>query len=117
MSARTCPHCQAVIPAGESAAYSDGVECPKCKTRLEVARGSRLLATWLGLAAGYVVWRLTRGSGGMLGWALPVLYSFLAFSFISALGTMFTADLRIKAPEPVVEPVSSPGGGHGTAHH
>lgn len=104
-----------MIPAGESAAYSDGMECPHCKTRLEVARGSRMLATWLGVLAGFVVWRLTRGSAGMLGWALPVVYAFLAFSFVAALATMLTADLRIKPAEPVAE--SLPAAGHGGAPH
>jgi hypothetical protein len=91
------------------------MECPQCKTRLEVARGSRMLATWLALAAGYIVWRLTRGSGGMLGWVLPVVYAFLAFSFVAALATMLTADLRIRPAEPPPEP--TPAGGHGTPHH
>jgi hypothetical protein len=117
VAVRRCPKCLAVIPAGEPAAYSDAMECPSCKTSLEVAAGSRMLATWMGLGAGFVVWRLTRGSAGMLGWALPVLYSFLAFSFVSALATMFTADLRIKPVEPAAEPLQAPGGSHGSAHH
>jgi hypothetical protein len=117
VAVRRCPQCLALIPAGESAAYSDEIECPGCKTRLEVAQGSRMLATWMGLAAGWVVWRLTRGSGGMLGWVLPIVYSFLTFSFISALATMFTADLRIKPAEPSPEPLHAPAGGPGGAHH
>ncbi len=117
MAVRKCPKCLAVIPAGESAAYSDSVECSHCKTRLEVSEGSRMLATWLGLGAGYLVWRLTLGSGGMLGWALPILYSFLAFSVVAALSTMFSADLRIKPAEPVAEPAHAPPASHGAAHH
>jgi hypothetical protein len=117
VAVRRCPKCLAVIPAGEPAAFSDGMECPGCKTRLEVATGSRMLASWMGLAAGFVVWRLTRGSAGTLGWALPVLYSFLAFSIVSALATMFTADLRIKPAEPASEPAHAPAGGLGGAHH
>jgi membrane protein implicated in regulation of membrane protease activity len=74
-----------------------------------------MIATWLGLAAGFVAWRLTRGSAGMLGWVLPLVYSFLAFSFVSAIGVMFTADLRSKPPEPLAEPAHA-SGGHGPHH-
>lgn len=115
MAVRRCPKCLAVIPAGEPAAFSDAMECPGCKTRLEVATGSRMLASWMGLAAGFVVWRLTRGSAATLGWTLPVVYSFLAFSIVSALATMFTADLRIKPAEAASEPAAA--SGHGSAHH
>lgn len=129
MAVRRCPKCLAVISAGEPAAFSDAMECPRCKTRLEVATGSRMLASWMGLAAGFVVWRLTyhgfdtenvqavvnsASARGMLGWALPVVYCFLAFSIVSALATMFTADLRIKPAEPASEP--APAGGDGGAH-
>jgi len=116
VAVRKCPQCLAVIPAGESAAYSDSIECPHCKARLEVAHGSRLLSTWLGLLVAYAVWRLTRHSGGMLGWALPVLYAFLAYSVVSALGVMFSADLRMRPAQPDSEPVHAPSA-HGAAHH
>ena len=112
MSARICPHCHATISAAESAAYSNGLECPNCHAQLQVADGSRMIATWLGLAAGYAVWRLTRDSAGMLGWVLPLVYSFLASSVVSAIGVMFTADLRSKSPEPIAEPAQS-SAGHG----
>jgi hypothetical protein len=115
VSARICPHCHAAISAAESAAYTNGLECPNCRAHLEVSEGSRMIATWLGLAAGYAAWRLTRDSGGPLGWVLPLVYSFLAFSVVAAIGVMFTADLRSKPPEPDAEPAHS-SGGHG-AHH
>lgn len=114
MAIRTCPLCLSKVPAGFVVAYSDGLECPGCKSRLEVSAGSRMLATALGLLAGALVWRLTRTSGGMLGWVLPMVYAFLAFSVVAPLFLMATADLRLKSAEPLAEPEpAGPGqGGH-----
>ncbi len=71
-----------------------GMECPGCKRQLEVAPASRMLATTLGLLAAALVWRLARAWGGTLGWVLPMVYSFFAFSAVAPLFLMFTADLR-----------------------
>ncbi len=118
MAVRNCPHCMAEITAPETAARSNDIECSKCGTRLEVAPGSRTIATLAGLAAGAVAWQLSNGSPGDLGAVLPTLYAFLAFGIVSALVLMFTANLR-NAPElPVPLPVHSTGSaGHGTSGH
>ncbi len=94
------------------------MECPGCKTRLEVSVGSRLLATTLGLVAAALVWRATRMSGGILGWVLPIVYAFFAFSVVAPLFLMATADLRSKPAEPPVEPepMSAASHGHGGEH-
>ena len=63
-----------------------------------------MLATTLGLLAAALVWRLTRASGGMLGWVLPMVYSFLAFSVVAPLFLMLTADLRLKPAATAAEP-------------
>ncbi len=108
----------AKVPAGSVAAYSDGMECPGCKTRLEVSPASRMLATALGLAAGALVYRLTRGSSAGLAWALPVLYGFLAYGVVSPLYLMLTADLRLAREQPAAEPAPvAAGHGHGGGHH
>lgn len=118
MAARRCPLCLTKIPAGYVVAYSDGMECPGCKAQLEVSAGTRFLATAAGLMAGAAVWRLTETSGGMLGWVLPVVYAFLAFSIVAALFIMATADLRSRPAEPVAEPTPiSTSHGHGGVHH
>ena len=76
-----------------------------------------MLATAVGLLAGALVWRLTRTSGVMLGWVLPMVYAFLVFSVVAALFMMATADLRTRPAEPVAEPATSAAGhGHGGAH-
>lgn len=118
MAVRRCPLCLTKVPAGRVVAYSDGIECPGCKAQLEVSVGTRFLATAAGLIAATLVWRLTEASGGMLGWVLPVVYAFLAFSLVAALFIIGTADLRSRPAEPVAESTpASTGHGHGGAHH
>jgi len=116
VAARLCPHCGNRVPATRVMALSDGMECPHCQTRLEVATGSRLIATTLGLVAAWFVWRVTRDSTNILGFALPVLLSFLAFGIVSPLVLIFTASLRLEPAAPVFEPVAAHGG-HGQSVH
>ena len=116
MAARMCPHCKAEITAANVAAYSNGVDCPKCGARLEVASGARTISTLCGLAAGAIIWRLTSGSSGDLGAVLPTLYAFLSFGIVSPLVLMFTANLLNAPAVPVPEPASA-SGGHGSAGH
>lgn len=115
MAARICPHCSNVVPATLVVAYSDGLDCPHCDTRLEVASGSRMIASTVGLVAGWLVWHLTRDSGGILGFVLPELYAILAFGVVSPLVLMFTVNLRIAPVIPVFAP--APAAGHGGGHH
>jgi hypothetical protein len=118
---RICPHCKTEISSANAAAYSNSIECPQCRTRLEVAPGSRAISSFCGLAAAAIAWKLSGGSGGDLGAVLPTLYAFLAFGVVSALVLMFTANLANAPALPVVEPVHETGGhgaaGHGGGHH
>ena len=121
MAIRICPHCKTEISAATAAAFSNSIECPKCKARLEVASGSRTISSLCGLAAAAIVWHLSSSSGRDLGAVLPTLYAFLAFGIVSALVVMFTGNLS-NAPElPAPEPVQSTGGhgatGHGGGHN
>ena len=112
MAARKCPMCLKEVPVGFVVAYSDGMNCPSCGQRLEVSLGSRYLASLAGIAAAVLAWRMSNPLGGMLGFALAVLYTFLAYAVIAPLVLMLIADLRVKAEEPVAEPAPA---GHG--HH
>jgi hypothetical protein len=116
VAVRICPHCKTEITAANVAAYSDSVECPQCKARLEVAPGSRTISTLCGLAAAAIAWHLSGGSGGDLGAVLPTLYAFLAFGVVSPLVLMFTANLRNAPALPAAEPVHATGG-HSGGHH
>jgi hypothetical protein len=102
---RRCPLCFERPPASQVVAYSNEINCPGCKARLEVSSGSRVLSTVAGLMAAAIAWNLLRGSSGMLSWILPIVYAFLAFSAVAAVFMMTTADLRLKPAEPMLEPV------------
>ena len=120
MSARVCPQCNKKLTGTEVAAYSDGMECPNCHTMLEVANGSRYIASTLGFIAAVSVYRFERGVGGvcgaLFGWLLPIVYAYFTLSVISPLVLMSVAELQ-KAP-PTPQPIaSSSGGGHDAGHH
>jgi hypothetical protein len=118
VAVRICPHCKTEVTASNVAAYSFGVECPNCGTRLEVAPGTRTISTLCGLAAAAIAWRLSIDSGGDLGGVLPTLYAFLAFGIVSPLVLMFTANLRNAPAIPAAEPAHDAGtAGHAGGHH
>ena len=83
------------FPRVWSLAYSDGLWSARTATRdCEVTTGGRSFAAWAGLAAGWLVWWLTRDSGGPLGAVLPELYAILAFGIVSPIVLVFTAGSR-----------------------
>lgn len=116
MSARICPHCKSELTAANVVAYTNGVDCPKCGMRLEVASGSREVSTVAGLVAGAIAWRLASGATSDLGQVLPTLYAFLAFGIVSPLVMMLTANLRNAPALPAPEPAHA-GSGHGAGGH
>jgi hypothetical protein len=116
VAARMCPHCKTEITAANVAAYTNGVDCPKCGARLEAAGGSRSIATLCGLAAAAIAWHLSSGSTTDLGGVLPTLYAFLAFGIVSPLVLMFTANLQNAPALPAPEPAHADAG-HGTGGH
>ncbi len=122
MAVRKCPYCLAVVPASQVVVYSNDLECPGCRRPLEVARVSRYVSVWLGLAAGAAVWYWDARSTGNeeLGWVLPVVYAFLAFSIVASVVLMLTGDLRLKSADAVREAApSTADAGHGASgpHH
>jgi hypothetical protein len=123
VAVRICPHCNTELSVPIVLAYSFGVDCPKCATRLEVSAGPRELSSFCGLVAGAIAWRLSINSGGDLGGVLPTLYAFLAFGIVSPLFLMLTANLQNAPAAPVPEPAHDHGaashsaGGHGGSHH
>ena len=82
-----------------------------------------MIATAVGLAAAWFVWRATRDSASVLGFALPTLFAILAFGIVSPIVLAFTAGLRIAPPPQVFEPApvhSAHGPGvhdHAGGHH
>jgi len=81
-----------------------------------------MIAAAVGLVAGWIAWWVTRASTNILGFALPVLFSVLAFGIVSPLVLMFTATLRIAPGALVFDPVPAQGHapsvhGHAGGHH
>ena len=106
MSARQCPNCFAFLPPGQIVAYSYGLVCPTCQHPLEISALSQNLSAFAGLVAGGIAWWLANAhysqQHGALGWVLPVLYSYLAFSIVAPLVLIFTADLKLKPLDSIV---------------
>ena len=75
-----------------------------------------MIAVAAGLIVAFLVWRFARDSTNILGFALPVLLSFLAFGIVSPLVLMFTAALRMAPAAPVFEPVAAHGGHSQSVH-
>lgn len=118
--ARACPQCHGVIPATRVMAFPNGIECPHCHARLEVASGGRTIAVVVGLAAAWLAWRLVRDSTNILGFALGVLVPIVVFGVVSPLVMTLTAVLRPAPAAPVAEPVSQAAHAapaHGGSHH
>jgi hypothetical protein len=124
VAVRKCPYCLASVAAGEVLAHSNDLACPGCGRPLEISPLSRNLAVAAGLVAGWAVWHLAVKStaGNLLGWVLPVVYAFLAFSIIAPLILIVSGDLLLRELSPAPTEVSaeaSNDGGHGAsgAHH
>jgi hypothetical protein len=106
MSARQCPNCFAFLPAGQIVADSYDLVCPNCQHALEISALSQNLSAFAGLVAGGIVWWLANAhysqQPGALGWVLPVLFSYLAFSVVAPLVLSLTADLDLKPLDSIV---------------
>jgi hypothetical protein len=120
--ARKCPNCMATVPVRKFHRYSNDLECPSCKSPLEISALSRNISAFLGLAVAALVWKASSAhyasAPGALGWAFPVLFSFLAWGVASALVLIPTGDLRLRPPEtPPSTHEPSPWHHHDSQHH
>jgi hypothetical protein len=108
VAARQCPNCLTMVPAGEIAARSYDLTCPGCQRPLEISDFSRNLASFGALAAAALVWVFAAArfahDESVLGWVMPILYSYLTLSVVAPLLLILLADLRLgsEAPAPVV---------------
>ncbi|HXW54122.1 MAG TPA: hypothetical protein VEJ67_00105 [Candidatus Cybelea sp.] len=113
--ARKCPHCFAVFPAKKVLAYLNDLDCASCGTPLEISALSRNLSCFVGLVCAAVTWRASAAyygaHPGALGWALPVLFSYLTYSVAAALTLILTGDLRLRPTQPVPD-AALPRGAH-----
>lgn len=102
--ARKCPNCFATVPATKVVVYTNDLVCPSCNSPLQVSALSRNISAFAALIVGAIVWRITTayysGHPGALGWVLPVLFAFLAYSVAAPLVLAFVADLQLRSLEP-----------------
>ena len=99
---------------GVVAAHSNDFVCAGCSQHLEVVEASRVLASTVGIAAGYFALSAAPPVHSTLGWAVPVLFALLAYGCVSAIVLMATADLRLIPPP--AQPTSAEPAAH-AAHH
>lgn len=121
MASRTCPMCLGKVPLAAVVVFSYDITCPHCGRVLELSRPSRVLASIVGLGAGWLAYRFawTQHWGGSLDWVVPLLTGVLAFGILTPLYLMYSADLVLK-PEAPAEPAAaagSPGSGHSPSGH
>ncbi len=116
---RKCPNCFAAVPATQLAACSNVLECPSCHQPLEISAWSRNISALAGLVVAVIVWRISSAHyslhEGILGWALPVLFSCLAYSIAAPLVLVATGDLRLKSDTAVASAVE-PSKPHHSSH-
>ncbi len=98
--ARKCPNCFATVPAAKVLVYTNELVCPSCNSPLEVSALSRNISAFAALIVAAVVWRIASayysGHPGALGWVLPILFAFLAYSVAAPLVLIFMADLQLR---------------------
>jgi hypothetical protein len=109
--------CQRKVPAGSVVAYSDTLDCPHCHSPLRLADSSRIIGAFFALAVGFLVWGYAMPSIGNMGWVLPAVYTFFAYSVAYAIYLMATGYLVSRPAEPEPMPVEAAAYGHGGGHH
>jgi len=115
MAIRKCPACLTTASMGAVAAHSYDFVCAGCSQHLQAAEASRVLASTVGIAAGYFALGAAPPPHSTLGWAMPVLFGLLAYGCVSALVLMVTADLQL-IPAPAQPAASAEPAAHG-GHH
>ncbi|HKN60655.1 MAG TPA: hypothetical protein VJW93_05740 [Candidatus Acidoferrales bacterium] len=102
--ARKCPNCFAAVPATKVLVYTNDLVCPSCNSPLQVSALSRNISMLAALIVAAIIWRIASAyyleHPGALGWVLPVLFAFLAYSVAAPLVLAFIADLQLKPLEP-----------------
>lgn len=105
MGNQACPMCFAKLPRTAILANSLEVNCAACHAELEVSRGSRVLASFVGVLAGYAAARLSMHASGTAQWTLPTVAAFLTFGICSAVVLLVFADLVVR---PKISPTAFP---------
>src|SRR5215470_2445136 len=101
---RACTLCFAKVPRGLVLSRSEGMTCPSCHAELELSRPSRVLGSFVGVAAGFAAASLVFDRGTRGGWALSLLAAVLAFAAGSVAALFFLSDLVVRPKEAAAYP-------------
>ncbi|HKI11363.1 MAG TPA: hypothetical protein VKA02_04560 [Candidatus Acidoferrum sp.] len=96
MENHTCPLCFAKVRRTLILTKTLEVDCPACHAELEVSRGSRVLASFVGILAAFVAVHLGGQVSGTAGWTLPVVAAVVVFGVCSALVLFVFSELAVR---------------------
>lgn len=96
MGKRQCPMCFVRMPWCALLARSYEMECPACRTALELSRYTRVIAGFGGIAGGLIATHLADGVLPGASWAIRVLASTWGFGIVSAACVLLAGDLVVR---------------------
>ena len=105
MENHACPLCFAKVPRTLILKKTLEANCPACHAELEVSRGSRVLASFVGMLAAFVAVHLGGQVSGTAAWSLPIVAAILSFGVCSALVLFVFSDLAVR---PKISPTTFP---------
>jgi hypothetical protein len=105
MENHACPLCFAKVPRTLILTKTLEVDCPACHAELEVSRGSRVLASFVGILAAFVAVHLDGQASGTAGWSLPIVAATVSFGVCSAVGLILFSELAVR---PKISPTAFP---------
>jgi hypothetical protein len=105
MENHACPLCFAKVPRTLILTKTLEVDCPACHAALEVSRGSRLLASFVGILAAFVAVHLGGQVSGTAGWTLPIVAAVMVYGICAALVLFVFSELAVR---PKISPTAFP---------
>jgi hypothetical protein len=105
MENHACPLCFAKVPRRLILTKTLEVDCPACHAELEVSRGSRVLASFVGILAAFVAAHLGGQVSGTARWSLPIVAAIVSFGVCSALALLVFSELAVR---PKISPTTFP---------
>jgi len=96
MENHVCPMCFAKVPRKLILTKTLEVSCPACHAELEVTRGSRVLAAFVGFLAAFVAVHLFAGATGTARWTLPIVAAVITYGMCAALVLLVFSELVVR---------------------
>ncbi|HKM79855.1 MAG TPA: hypothetical protein VJY15_02700 [Candidatus Acidoferrum sp.] len=105
MENHACPLCFAKVPRTLILTKTLDLICPACHAELEVSRGSRVLASFVGVLAAFVAVPLGERVSGIAAWTLPLVAAVMAYGICAALVLFVFSELSVR---PKISPTAFP---------